>query len=144
GGQGSAEREAASGGLTGARMEAQTGQHAQGAQGDQGLWDAQDVREVRAIEIAGRSPSSPSQQATLAAIERFAQKARVHGARTILGVATAAVREGAGGRALLLEVWERCGFSLRAIPGNEEAELAFVGALRALGEDGGGHIDESE
>ena len=58
--------------------------------------------------------------------------ARQHGAQTIRGVATAAIRTAANGAALVAAIAERTGLAVEIVSGEEEARLAFEGAAAML------------
>ena len=65
---------------------------------------------------------------TIAAIERFCGEARASGAETIYAFATSAVRDARNREALLEPVKHLCGVEIDVIPGQIEAELAYMGA----------------
>lgn len=69
---------------------------------------------------------------TLAALRDFRALARGKGARHVLAVATAAVRDASDGPALLQRVRRELGFGLRVLDGAEEARYGFLGALHGL------------
>lgn len=66
-------------------------------------------------------------------VAALAQRARDHGATTILLIATAAVRDAANADDLAAAVRERAGLEMRTVDGQREAELTFRGA--AAGEE---------
>lgn len=65
---------------------------------------------------------------TISAIERFCGEARASGAETIYAFATSAVRDARNREALLEPVKRLCGVEIDVIPGQIEAELAYMGA----------------
>src|SRR5918911_2283458 len=62
------------------------------------------------------------------AVERLAQRVRDHGARTVLLLATAAVRDARNAADLAAAVQQRTGIEMRTIGGEHEAALTFRGA----------------
>jgi exopolyphosphatase/guanosine-5'-triphosphate,3'-diphosphate pyrophosphatase len=73
-------------------------------------------------------------------VSRFVTDARRYGAREIRAIATSATREAANGDELAQHVQEASGIALEVIDGDEEARLAFVGALGVLDEPHAGEI----
>jgi exopolyphosphatase / guanosine-5'-triphosphate,3'-diphosphate pyrophosphatase len=67
-------------------------------------------------------------------VSRFVADARRYGAREIRAIATSATREAANGDELAQHVQDAAGIALEVIDGDEEARLAFVGALGVLDE----------
>ena len=65
---------------------------------------------------------------TISAIERFCGEARASGAEKIYAFATSAVRDARNREALLEPVKRLCGVEIDVIPGQIEAELAYMGA----------------
>jgi exopolyphosphatase / guanosine-5'-triphosphate,3'-diphosphate pyrophosphatase len=61
------------------------------------------------------------------------ERARELGAGQIHGVATAAIRHAPNGQALVEAIHDACGLQIQVLSGEEEARLAFLGALRTLG-----------
>ncbi len=66
-------------------------------------------------------------QETVAAVQKFAQKARQRGAQRVVVAATSAVREAVNGRIIAEEVQRTTGLGLRVLSGAEEARTTFVG-----------------
>jgi len=62
----------------------------------------------------------------------FAEDATLHGARELRAIATSAAREAQNGAELAEAVQAACGVPLEIVDGDEEARLAFTGALSAL------------
>jgi exopolyphosphatase/guanosine-5'-triphosphate,3'-diphosphate pyrophosphatase len=62
------------------------------------------------------------------------------GAQDVRVVATAAVRQAANGPALVTAIERACGASLEILGGEEEARLAFAGAVGMLAEPPGGQL----
>jgi exopolyphosphatase/guanosine-5'-triphosphate,3'-diphosphate pyrophosphatase len=89
------------------------------------------LRLVREVEDDKRL-SQKAIERTLAALRDFRAVARGAGARRIVGVATAALRDAADGPALIRRVRRELGIPLRIIDGDKEARLGFLGAVRGL------------
>jgi exopolyphosphatase/guanosine-5'-triphosphate,3'-diphosphate pyrophosphatase len=70
-------------------------------------------------------------------VESFRESIDAHGAATIVGVATSAVRDAANGEQFRQELADRFGVETRTISGEEESRLSFLGATshRAPGGD---------
>ncbi|CAA9545957.1 MAG: hypothetical protein AVDCRST_MAG87-468 [uncultured Thermomicrobiales bacterium] len=66
-------------------------------------------------------------EAALGALHNFAALAREHGADRLVGVATEATRRAANGATFLERVRAETGWEVRAITGDEEADLTFRG-----------------
>jgi len=64
-------------------------------------------------------------------LEEFRGLIDDHGAETIVGVATSAVRDSQNGEQFRSQLAERFGIDARTISGEEEARLAFLGATSA-------------
>jgi exopolyphosphatase / guanosine-5'-triphosphate,3'-diphosphate pyrophosphatase len=73
-------------------------------------------------------------------VSRFVEDARRYGAREIRAIATSATREALNGDELAEHVLAASGVALEVIDGDEEARLAFVGALASLDEPQAGEI----
>lgn len=73
-------------------------------------------------------------------VSRFVADARRYGARDVRAIATSATREAVNGDELAEHVLAESGISLEVIDGDEEARLAFVGALASLDEPQTGEI----
>lgn len=63
-------------------------------------------------------------------IEAFAKEAVALGAEEIHLFATSAVRDASNADEFAAAIFDRCGLSMRICPGEEEAELSFLGATR--------------
>lgn len=85
----------------------------------------------------GVALSAGAVQATLEALAAFARECRAVGA-TPVAAATAAVRRARDGGAFLRRVFEETGISAPLVSGEEEASLAFLGAVRSLPAAAGG------
>ncbi|MDP2339971.1 MAG: Ppx/GppA phosphatase family protein [Deltaproteobacteria bacterium] len=68
----------------------------------------------------------------VAALSRYADLCRLHGARHVRAVATSAVREAKNKDDVVKRVREDCGLELEVISGREEARLIGLGVLRGL------------
>ena len=73
-------------------------------------------------------------------VSRFVADARRYGARDVRAIATSATREAVNGDELAEHVLAESGIPLEVIDGDEEARLAFVGALASLDEPQAGEI----
>jgi exopolyphosphatase/guanosine-5'-triphosphate,3'-diphosphate pyrophosphatase len=73
-------------------------------------------------------------------VATFVRDARRLGARDIRAIATSATREASNGDELVDRVLATSGITLEVIDGDEEARLAFVGALASLDEPHAGEI----
>lgn len=76
--------------------------------------------------------SKKSIERTLQALSDFRAIALGAGARRIVAVATAALRDARNGRALLQRVQRELGFRVEIIDGDREAQYGFLGAVRGL------------
>jgi exopolyphosphatase / guanosine-5'-triphosphate,3'-diphosphate pyrophosphatase len=85
--------------------------------------------------------SAEAEKRIAAALHDFVAVARSAGAERIIAVATAAVREASNGEALLRRMRRETGVEVRVIDGDEEARLAFVGAVHGLPVDHGMLVD---
>ena len=80
-------------------------------------------------DVYGTGTMSPARLGrAVEAVERLAQRARDHGARTVLLIATAAVRDARNAADLAAAVQQRTGIEMRTIGGEHEAALTFRGA----------------
>jgi exopolyphosphatase / guanosine-5'-triphosphate,3'-diphosphate pyrophosphatase len=70
----------------------------------------------------------------------FAEEATLHGAGELRVLATSAAREAQNGAELAEAVQAACGVPLEVVDGDEEARLAFTGALTALADPLDGEI----
>jgi exopolyphosphatase/guanosine-5'-triphosphate,3'-diphosphate pyrophosphatase len=85
----------------------------------------------RGVDANGRlDPGSAAQ--TIAAIVQLAQKARDLGAKKIVGVATAALRDAQDGGEFLAQVKARAGLDLEIITGATEAQLSYLAVAKGL------------
>ncbi len=78
-----------------------------------------------AVEASGRLAEEAIER-VFAALERYREAIR--GAERTVGVATSAVRDAENGEEFRARLRERFGIDARTIPGEEEAELTFLGA----------------
>ena len=85
----------------------------------------------RSLRETGRIPPEKVGE-TVDVVCAQARTARELGAREIVAVATAAIREASNRDELIAAVRERSGLELRVLSGPEEARLSFVGATRSL------------
>ncbi len=69
---------------------------------------------------------------TLAAMRIFAHMCELFDVDTVIGVATAAVRNAHNGRALIEEIRLHTGLPVRIISGETEAGMGFIGAINTL------------
>lgn len=83
-----------------------------------------------------------------AALARFAAVAKLMGVNDLDVVATAAVRDAENGRAFVADVERDCGFKIRILSGEQEAELSALGVLSGephadglIGDIGGGSLE---
>ncbi|HET9322312.1 MAG TPA: hypothetical protein VFO03_00420, partial [Gaiellaceae bacterium] len=84
----------------------------------------------------GRLGPEPMER-TIDAIAAMADEARKTGAVAIAAVGTAGLRNAANSRAFVDAVRARCGVELEIISGEEEARLAYLAAISALGPSSG-------
>lgn len=80
----------------------------------------------------GRRLSTESMARTLDAVRDFHAIASGAGARRIVAVATAAIRDARNGRAFMHRIRRELGIRVDIIDGAEEARLGFAGAIRGL------------
>jgi exopolyphosphatase/guanosine-5'-triphosphate,3'-diphosphate pyrophosphatase len=73
-----------------------------------------------------------AEERALAAARRLARRARALGAKRLLPVGTAALREAANGRALRRNLGEALGSAVRLLTGEEEARLMFAAFRRRV------------
>ena len=82
-----------------------------------------------AEDVYGTGTISPARLVrAVEAVGRLARRARDHGARTVLLIATAAVRDASNAADLAAAVQQRTGIEMRTIGGEHEAALTFRGA----------------
>jgi len=98
------------------------------------------LRLIRDIGVSGKL-GAQAEDRTLAALQDFMAVAAGAGARRIVAVATAAVREASNGPAFIARLEAATGLRIRVIDGDEEARYAFVGAVHGLPVDSGLLID---
>lgn len=85
--------------------------------------------------------SSRTQERALRALRDFVNVARGAGAKRIIAVGTAAVREAANGQQFLRRIREEAGVSLRVLDSEAEARCAFFGAVNGLPVENGAMLD---
>jgi exopolyphosphatase/guanosine-5'-triphosphate,3'-diphosphate pyrophosphatase len=82
-----------------------------------------------AEDVYGTGTISPARLVrAVEAVGRLARRARDHGARTVLLIATAAVRDASNAADLAVAVQQGTGIEMRTIGGEHEAALTFRGA----------------
>lgn len=89
------------------------------------------LRLVRELDETHRL-SAEAIARTLDALRDFCAIARGAGARRVLAVATAAVRDAENGPPFIRRVFEELGIRVRVLSGKEEAHYGFLGAVRGL------------
>jgi exopolyphosphatase/guanosine-5'-triphosphate,3'-diphosphate pyrophosphatase len=90
------------------------------------------TRLARGVDATGRlEPEAAA--GTLETIAEFADRARALGAETIVGVATAALRDASDGADFIARVKQRAGLALEIISGETEARLSYLSTLQGLG-----------
>jgi exopolyphosphatase/guanosine-5'-triphosphate,3'-diphosphate pyrophosphatase len=89
------------------------------------------LRLIRDLNGSGRLGSSAVDR-TVSALHDFLAVADSAGARRVIAVATAAVREANNGLDFIARVEEATGLDIRVIDGDEEAHYAFTGAVHGL------------
>ena len=86
----------------------------------------------RGVDACGHlDPQSAAR--TLDTIAEFTTEARALGAETMVGAATAALRDAADGSEFLATVKQRTGLSLEIISGQTEAQLSYLSTRKGLG-----------
>jgi exopolyphosphatase/guanosine-5'-triphosphate,3'-diphosphate pyrophosphatase len=98
------------------------------------------LRLIRDLNGTGRL-SGPAVDRTLAALHDFLAVAASAGARRVIAVATAAVREASNGDQFIAALEEGTGLPIRVIGGDEEAHYAFTGAVHGLPVESGLLVD---
>ena len=93
----------------------------------------------RSLGERGRIPAEKVEEAA-AVVCAQAHVAREMGAREVVAVATAAIRDAVNRDELIRAVEDRLDGPLRVLTGTEEARLSFVGATRTLAEPAEGTI----
>lgn len=89
------------------------------------------LRLMSDIDRSG-SLSAAAEERTLAALYDFMAVAAGSGARRTIALATAAVREARNGADFVARLRRETGLAIRVIDGDEEARLAFSGAVNGL------------
>jgi exopolyphosphatase/guanosine-5'-triphosphate,3'-diphosphate pyrophosphatase len=92
------------------------------------------------VERAG-ALSAEAESRIVAALHDFVAVASSAGAERTVAVATAAVREASNGPEVLQRMRRQTGVDVRVVDGDEEARLAFVGAVHGLPVDDGMLVD---
>ncbi|MBV8196204.1 MAG: Ppx/GppA family phosphatase [Candidatus Dormibacteraeota bacterium] len=98
------------------------------------------LRLMRDIDSSGRL-SAQAEERTLAALHDFIAVAAGSGADRTIALATAAVREAGNGPEFVARLRQQTGLDIRVISGDEEARLAFSGAVNGLPVDHGMLVD---
>jgi len=98
------------------------------------------LRLMSDIDKSG-SLSAAAEERTLAALFDFMAVAAGSGARRTIALATAAVREAANSDQFVARLRRETGLNIRVIDGDEEARLAFSGAVNGLPIDHGMLVD---
>ncbi|HXA29058.1 MAG TPA: Ppx/GppA phosphatase family protein [Candidatus Angelobacter sp.] len=98
------------------------------------------LRLIRDLNGGGRL-SSAAVDRTVAALHDFLAVADSAGARRVVAVATAAVREASNGDDFIGRVEAATGVDIRVIDGDEEAHYAFTGAVHGLPVEAGLLVD---
>jgi exopolyphosphatase/guanosine-5'-triphosphate,3'-diphosphate pyrophosphatase len=96
------------------------------------------VRLGQGVDATGRFADEALER-TFTACEQYARIVREHGASEIRFVATSATRDAGNREEFFAGVRERLGVQPEVISGDEEANLSFRGATRALADDDSGH-----
>ena len=98
------------------------------------------LRLIRDVDAAGRLGDAALERVVVA-VNGFQRLAVGAGARRTVAVATAAVREAVNGAEFTAAVEELTGVSVEVISGDDEARLAFLGAVHGLPVDSGLLVD---
>jgi exopolyphosphatase/guanosine-5'-triphosphate,3'-diphosphate pyrophosphatase len=88
--------------------------------------------ELGSLLATSRHIPAEAEERALAAAKRLAQRARALGARRLLPVGTAALRDAANGRALRRRLGAALGAEVRLLSGAEEARLMFAAFRRRV------------
>jgi exopolyphosphatase/guanosine-5'-triphosphate,3'-diphosphate pyrophosphatase len=91
------------------------------------------------LEESGRLGDEPTKR-TIEAIAAMVEEARRHGVVEIAAVGTAGLRIARNGTDFVKAVEDRCGVRIEIIPGEEEARLAYLGAMSGLGVVSGSQV----
>ena len=86
------------------------------------------------VEATGRLADDAAER-VFAALADYRRAIDAHGATTVLGVLTSAVRDATNGAAFAADVAERFGIDARTIAGEEEARLTYLGATSGRAHD---------
>lgn len=89
------------------------------------------VRLGEGIDATGEFSASALQR-TFTAVEEYARDIERLGARTLRMVATSASRDARNAEVFIRGVCDRLGIEPEVVPGEEEAELSFLGAVHGL------------
>lgn len=98
------------------------------------------LRLIRDVGVNGKL-GAQAEERTLDALQDFIAVAGGAGAKRIVAVATAAVREAANGAAFISRLEAATGLRIRVIDGDDEARYAFLGAVHGLPVDSGLLVD---
>jgi len=98
------------------------------------------LRLIRDLNGGGRLGGAAVDR-TIAALQDFRAVADSAGAKRVVAVATAAVREASNGGDFVGRVASATGLDIRVIDGDEEAHYAFTGAVHGLPIEGGLLVD---
>lgn len=98
------------------------------------------LRLMRDIDVAGRLGPEALER-TAAALHDFIAVAAGSGARRTIALATAAVREARNGPEFVRQLEARTGLDILVVSGDEEARLAFAGAVNGLPIENGVLVD---
>lgn len=98
------------------------------------------LRLMRDIDVTGRLGPEALER-TVAAVHDFIAVAAGSGARRTIALATAAVREARNAPDFVRELEARTGLDIQVITGDEEARLAFSGAVNGLPIENGVLVD---
>ena len=89
------------------------------------------VRLGRGVDASGNL-SPDRQQAALVAVRELAAVAQGYGARSMVAIATSAVRDAANGPEFVSNLRREAGIAARILTGEEEARLTFLGASAGI------------
>ncbi len=79
--------------------------------------------------------TKPAMERAIKTLKALSHMAKAMGVTEIQGIATAAVRLATNGNSFIRRVYAETGISLRAISGEEEAYLGFLGVVNTIGLD---------
>jgi len=104
----------------------------EGADGWQPVVDRAEVTRLgEGLEATGQLGDAPIER-TADAVAAMAAEARENGATKIVAVGTAGLRTASNRARFIDAVRQRCGVEVEVISGDEEARLAYVGAMSGL------------